>query len=203
MTAEARSARAASASISAARMRPVNKPRQKCAPAWVESGRCSGRREWESRCGGSTGSPSTRTTWQPTPSDGVAARQIDGFVGGAGPRHQRSAGQHAGRVQFDDGAIHAGGQPEIIGVDNEAAHRLSLSTGCGASISASIELALLSWQQAAIPCCGRRGRLAQLVRAPALQAGSRGFESLTAHHSSTFYSRPRTVLRSPQIPGKH
>ena len=28
----------------------------------------------------------------------------------------------------------------------------------------------------------RSGRLAQLVRAPALQAGSRGFESLTAHH---------------------
>ena len=27
----------------------------------------------------------------------------------------------------------------------------------------------------------RDGRLAQLVRAPALQAGSRGFESLTAH----------------------
>ena len=27
-----------------------------------------------------------------------------------------------------------------------------------------------------------KGRLAQLVRAPALQAGSRGFESLTAHH---------------------
>ena len=26
-----------------------------------------------------------------------------------------------------------------------------------------------------------RGRLAQLVRAPALQAGCRGFESLTAH----------------------
>ncbi len=30
----------------------------------------------------------------------------------------------------------------------------------------------------------RIGRLAQLVRAPALQAGCRGFESLTAHHSS-------------------
>ena len=28
----------------------------------------------------------------------------------------------------------------------------------------------------------RNGRLAQLVRAPALQAGCRGFESLTAHH---------------------
>ena len=30
----------------------------------------------------------------------------------------------------------------------------------------------------------RVGRLAQLVRAPALQAGCRGFESLTAHHKS-------------------
>ena len=30
-------------------------------------------------------------------------------------------------------------------------------------------------------CPARHGRLAQLVRAPALQAGSRGFESLTAH----------------------
>jgi hypothetical protein len=28
----------------------------------------------------------------------------------------------------------------------------------------------------------KRGRLAQLVRAPALQAGCRGFKSLTAHH---------------------
>src|ERR1035438_8906940 len=34
-----------------------------------------------------------------------------------------------------------------------------------------------------------RGRLAQLVRAPALQAGSRGFESLTAHHTP-FQDRP-------------
>src|ERR1700761_8206549 len=30
----------------------------------------------------------------------------------------------------------------------------------------------------------RLGRLAQLVRAPALQAGCRGFESLAAHHPS-------------------
>ena len=29
----------------------------------------------------------------------------------------------------------------------------------------------------------KRGRLAQLVRAPALQAGGPGFESLTAHHT--------------------
>ena len=35
-----------------------------------------------------------------------------------------------------------------------------------------------------------RGRLAQLVRAPALQAGSRGFESLTAHQEPVL-CRPR------------
>jgi hypothetical protein len=34
----------------------------------------------------------------------------------------------------------------------------------------------------ACPSLCRCGRLAQLVRAPALQAGCRGFESLTAHH---------------------
>src|SRR6202163_3580974 len=33
-----------------------------------------------------------------------------------------------------------------------------------------------------------RGRLAQLVRAPALQAGGRRFESCTAHHSSSCLS---------------
>jgi len=33
-----------------------------------------------------------------------------------------------------------------------------------------------------------RGRLAQLVRAPALQAGGRRFESCTAHHSSSCFA---------------
>ena len=32
------------------------------------------------------------------------------------------------------------------------------------------------------------GRLAQLVRAPALHAGSRGFESLIAHHQFRYES---------------
>src|SRR5258706_6127094 len=32
----------------------------------------------------------------------------------------------------------------------------------------------------------RSGRLAQLVRAPALQAGGRRFESCTAHHSTKY-----------------
>ena len=47
------------------------------------------------------------------------------------------------------------------------------------------------------------GRLAQLVRAPALQAGSRGFESLTAHHCfqvlpfTSFQSGFRLRARTP------
>ena len=35
------------------------------------------------------------------------------------------------RVQFDDGAIHTRGQPKIVGVDDEAAHGVSLSTCAG------------------------------------------------------------------------
>jgi hypothetical protein len=35
-------------------------------------------------------------------------------------------------------------------------------------------------------CCEQRGRLAQLVRAPALQAGGRRFEPCTAHHPRSF-----------------
>src|SRR6185437_572904 len=70
---------------------------------------------------------------------------------------------------------------------------------------------LLSWNLAAKRGCPRtqpsrpRGRLAQLVRAPALQAGCRGFESLTAHQippeiiaissATCFFSRSATVLR--------
>ena len=41
------------------------------------------------------------------------------------------------------------------------------------------------------------GRLAQLVRAPALQAGSPGFESLTAHHPSML----RNPLSEKAFPG--
>src|SRR5438034_10304236 len=43
------------------------------------------------------------------------------------------------------------------------------------------------------------GRLAQLVRAPALQAGGRRFESCTAHHVSLF-RLVRHSLRSSYVP---
>ena len=51
--------------------------------------------------------------------------------------------------------------------------------------------ALVSWESKSRGSSRTRGRIAQLVRAPALQAGSRGFESLSAHHfgSSALCSR--------------
>ena len=41
-----------------------------------------------------------------------------------------------------------------------------------------------------------RGRIAQLVRAPALQAGCRGFESLSAHHAP-----PKESVFSTELDG--
>ena len=43
------------------------------------------------------------------------------------------------------------------------------------------------------------GRLAQLVRAPALQAGCRGFESLTAHQDP-FQGHPETSKKMQKSP---
>jgi hypothetical protein len=53
--------------------------------------------------------------------------KFDGFLGSAGAGHERSAGDEAGGVEFDDAAIDAGGQAEIVGVDDETAHGVSLS----------------------------------------------------------------------------
>jgi hypothetical protein len=58
-------------------------------------------------------------------------RQANRLVSRAGTRHQRGAGEYAGVVQFDDGPVHPGGQPEVVGINNEAAHRVSLSIAAG------------------------------------------------------------------------
>ncbi len=52
------------------------------------------------------------------------------------------------------------------------------------------------WPRAAF-----EGRLAQLVRAPALQAGGRRFESCTAHHNPLIYTTfpPRSVFRYQSV----
>ena len=43
--------------------------------------------------------------------------------------HERGAGQYAGVVQLEDGAVDAGGQAEVVGVHDEAAHRPSVPIG--------------------------------------------------------------------------
>ena len=109
---------------------------------------------------------------------GNCAGQVDGLVGGAGRGHQRSAGEDSGAMQLDDGAVDSRRQSKIVRVDNETAHRLSLSRV--AALGAEYNLAdMIRGDRNGFAV--DRGRLAQLVRAPALQAGSRGFESLTAH----------------------
>jgi len=55
-------------------------------------------------------------------------RQFDGLFRRRGARHQGGAGQQSGPVQFGNSAINAGGQPKIVGIEDETAHRLSVST---------------------------------------------------------------------------
>jgi len=57
------------------------------------------------------------------------AGQLDGLIGSRGPGHQRGAGQHSSPVQLKDGAIDPGGQPKIVGIEDETAHGVSVSTG--------------------------------------------------------------------------
>ena len=56
------------------------------------------------------------------------ARQFNGFFCGGSFGHQRGAGQRSAPVEFDNGAIYPGGQSEVVGVENEAAHWLSVTT---------------------------------------------------------------------------
>ena len=56
------------------------------------------------------------------------AGKFNGLCCGAGARHQGSAGDQARGVQFHDGPVHARGQSKIVGIDDETAHSLSLST---------------------------------------------------------------------------
>ena len=62
---------------------------------------------------------------------GCSASKLDGFFGRAGARHQCGAGQQACGVQFQYGAIDAGGEAEVVGVHNETGHGLSLAAAPG------------------------------------------------------------------------
>src|ERR1700678_3717030 len=49
------------------------------------------------------------------------------IVEGACVRHQRRGAYNSASMSFDDGAIDAVGEAKIIGVDDQAAHRVSLA----------------------------------------------------------------------------
>ncbi|MCU1271456.1 MAG: hypothetical protein JWN74_2750 [Acidobacteriaceae bacterium] len=76
------------------------------------------------------------------------------------------------RMRFDNAAVHARSQAEVVRVDNQPPHDASLAGKRGLTRVSSQPYTASSPQP---------GRLAQLVRAPALQAGGRRFESCTAH----------------------
>lgn len=81
-----------------------------------------------------------------------AERNVDGFIGCRCARHERCAGQHSCIVKLEDGAVHASGQPEVIGVYDEAVHWLSLSRRCECSADREISTAVderCSWMMKA------------------------------------------------------
>ena len=131
----------ASASISSAARRPAGRARQTCDPfAEVRDRRqlplrdpadC-GLRVWRS-----SGAPSTRTMWQPTPNRGRdCARRT--ASSNAWPLAINVAERHDPvLVCLHDGAIHARGQTKIVGIDDQTAHRASLAGMCRVNATSS------------------------------------------------------------------
>ena len=56
----------------------------------------------------------------------VGNGELNGFIGGGCARHKGGAGQHSVAMQFDDCLIDAVGEAEVVGVDDDAFHQLSL-----------------------------------------------------------------------------
>jgi hypothetical protein len=55
------------------------------------------------------------------------ARHAGRFVEGSRIRHQRGRGHNPALLRFDDGAVHSRGQTEVIGIDDEPAHGISVA----------------------------------------------------------------------------
>ena len=65
-------------------------------------------------------------------------RQDHGVVEGRSLRHQRGGSYDAAGVGLDDGTVHPGRVPEVVGVNNQSSHRASLagsSVGSGAGLT--------------------------------------------------------------------
>jgi hypothetical protein len=55
-------------------------------------------------------------------------RYMDRVLGCGGTNHQRRAGNDTGPVKLDNGAIDAGGEAEVVSVDDETGHLKSVAT---------------------------------------------------------------------------
>jgi len=64
---------------------------------------------------------------------GCGTRDIDGVGSGGSARHECCAGEETGLVQLGDGTIYALCQAEVVRVDDETPHRVSLSIVAGGS----------------------------------------------------------------------
>jgi hypothetical protein len=61
-------------------------------------------------------------------------RQLHGLSEGATVGHERRRSNDAAGVGFDNGAVHAGGVAEIIGVDDQATHPASVAARAGGTL---------------------------------------------------------------------
>ena len=82
---------------------------------------------------------------------------LDSLLSRRRPCHQGGAGQRSRSMQLQNGAVDPGSQPEVIRVDNEAAHRLSVSTqpapsgSNGTNLAVSRRAAMISEGVIALP----------------------------------------------------
>ena len=60
---------------------------------------------------------------------GCGASNFDCLGCCGGTRHERSAGKHMLPVELCNGAVDSGSQAEVVGIHDETAHWLSLTTG--------------------------------------------------------------------------
>jgi hypothetical protein len=58
---------------------------------------------------------------------GNCLSERDRFCEACAIRHEGGRGDDASGVSFKDGAIDSGGKAEVIGIDDQAAHRVSLA----------------------------------------------------------------------------
>ena len=93
-------------------------------------------RRTEILCGGQAGKQFDWRDWTSIDEYDVAADaqgrvgngELNGFIGGGCARHKGGAGQHSVAMQFDDCLVDAAGEAEVVGIDDEAFHQLSLPT---------------------------------------------------------------------------